>query len=126
MNASHPAILVVDDDADIRDALIDILEDHGYVTRAAANGREALDALRAGLHPDVILLDLMMPVMDGAQFRREQLNDPRLRDLPVVVISAGNDLDQHASSLGVAERLRKPLDLERLLEMIARHARRKH
>jgi CheY-like chemotaxis protein len=126
VNASHPAILVVDDDADIREALIDILEDHGYRTRAAANGREALDALRGGLQPDVILLDLMMPVMDGAQFRREQLNDPQLRDYPVVVISAGNDLDQHATSLGIAERLRKPLDLERLLEMLERHARPGH
>jgi CheY-like chemotaxis protein len=118
--------LVVDDDADIREALVDVLVDHGYCARAVANGREALESLRRGALPSLILLDLMMPIMDGATFRREQLSDPDLKDVPVVVISAGNDLQRHASSLGVVDTMRKPIDLERLLATIARHAPTSH
>lgn len=127
MGTSLPSILVVDDDADIREALVDVLSDHGYRASAVSNGREALETLRrSSLLPNLILLDLMMPVMDGTQFRREQLQDPALRDVPVIVISAGNDLDQHAGTVGVADTMRKPIDLERLLATIARHAPATH
>jgi CheY-like chemotaxis protein len=122
--ASSPLVLVVDDDPDIREALIDVLSDHGYEAKAAANGREALNLLRAGKRPRVILLDLMMPVMDGVQFRQEQLQHPELRDLPVILISAGNDVAQIAEQLGVSISLRKPIDLDVLLEQIARCAHR--
>lgn len=113
-------VLIVDDDVDIREALVDVLADHGYPAQAVANGREALDFLQAGVRPCIILLDLMMPVMNGAQFRAAQLSDPALRDLPVLVISAGNDVEQRGDALAV-ESMRKPLDLTRLLEVIARH-----
>ena len=116
-----PAILIVDDDADIREALTDVLADYGYQPHAVANGREALDALQAGALPAVILLDLMMPVMDGAQFRREQLHDPRIAAVPVIVISAGNDVQQAAQSLGVADTMNKPIDLQQLLARISSH-----
>ena len=122
MNHVDSSVLVVDDDPDIRDALVDVLSDHGYEAHAVANGREALDVLSQGARPRVILLDLMMPVMDGVQFRSQQLRDPSLREVPVILISAGNDLAEHATSLGVTESLRKPLDLERLLRCIARYA----
>lgn len=120
MTASSRAILIVDDDADIREALVDVLSDHGYVASSVANGREALELLRAGDQPGLILLDLMMPVMDGVEFRREQLEDPTLRELPVVLISAGNDLGRQASLLGAADAVQKPIDLSRLLTAIAR------
>ena len=122
VNHVDSSVLVVDDDPDIRDALVDVLSDHGYDARAVANGREALDVLAQGALPRVILLDLMMPIMDGVQFRGQQLRDPSLREVPVILISAGNDLAEQATSLGVIDSLRKPLDLERLLRCIARYA----
>ncbi len=118
---TSPSILVVDDDPDIREALVDVLTDHGYSARAVSNGREALDYLRGGARPNLILLDLMMPVMDGLQFRQEQVNDPDLKELPVFVISAGNDVAQSAATLGVAGSMRKPIDLDKLLDIVARH-----
>ena len=114
------SVLIVDDDADIREALLDVLTDHGYTAEAVANGREALDYLQQGARPCLILLDLMMPVMNGSQFRAAQLQDPQLREVPVLVISAGNDIDQRSKALDT-ESLRKPLDLERLLSLVARH-----
>ncbi len=120
-SAPRTSILIVDDDADIREALVDVLTDQGYPACAVPNGAEALAALQAGLKPCLILLDLMMPVMDGVTFRQHQLSDPDLKELPVLVISAGNDLSTHAAALGAVESLRKPLDLDKLLEAVARH-----
>src|SRR5262245_23155992 len=88
MTAMASLVLVVDDDEEIRNALTEFLSDEGYGVVSASNGREALASLREGVHPSVILLDLMMPVMDGWDFRAEQLRDPGLRDIPVVVITA--------------------------------------
>jgi CheY-like chemotaxis protein len=121
VSRSGTSILVVDDDADIREALVDVLTDHGYPSQAVAHGAAALAALRGGLRPCIILLDLMMPVMDGLTFRQQQLADPDLKELPVLVISAGNDLSVHAAALGAVETLRKPIDLDKLLEVVARH-----
>src|ERR1051325_2493173 len=83
-----PGILVVDDDADIRESLREVLEDEGYQVSCVANGLEALRHLRQGNRPCVILLDLTMPVMDGWQFRREQKQDATISDIPLVVITA--------------------------------------
>src|SRR5262245_13335746 len=86
-------VLIVDDDHDIREALSQVLGDEGWVVATAADGREALDYLDAHRDalPEVILLDLMMPVMSGGEFRAEQLKDPSLAPIPVVVISAGDE-----------------------------------
>src|SRR5690349_1848715 len=81
-------VLVVEDSTDARQMLASLLEVEGFAVRTAANGREALDQLRAGPPPCLILLDLMMPVMDGYQFRAEQRQDPGLSPIPVVVVSA--------------------------------------
>ncbi|MCU1283450.1 MAG: Sensory box histidine kinase/response regulator [bacterium] len=113
--------MVVDDDADIRDSIGDILELRGYRVARASNGREALDRLRAGARPCVILLDLMMPVLNGWEFREQQISDEALKAVPVVIISGDGSTDQKAASIGVAEFLRKPLELSAILDVVRRH-----
>ncbi|MET0594658.1 MAG: response regulator [Polyangiaceae bacterium] len=111
-------ILIVEDDDDIREALTQILELEGYVVREAVNGREALELTAKGPTPDLILLDLMMPVMDGWQFRAEQLKDPVLSKVPVVVISADAGVHEKVTTFGAAAVLPKPISLDRLLRAV--------
>ena len=82
------SVLLVEDDLPIRDSLGEALAEEGFDVSTAGNGAEALERLRSGRRPSVIVLDLMMPVMDGWDFRQEQLGDPALRDIPVVIVSA--------------------------------------
>src|SRR2546423_11244266 len=107
-------ILVVEDDLDIREALTQILQEEGYAVRAAANGRDALDAASDGSVPSLILLDLMMPVMNGWEFRAEQLKDARLANVPVLIISADPHLRAKLETLGDAGVLQKPIHLAEL------------
>jgi len=112
-------VLVVDDDPDIRDSLREVLEDEGYRVSCVGNGREALDHLKAASpQPCVILLDLMMPVMDGWQFRKEQKQDPAIANIPLVVITATG---KRPVLVDAAELVMKPLDLNRLFEAISRY-----
>jgi CheY-like chemotaxis protein len=111
-------VLIVEDDPDVRNALVDFLGAAGYAVTTARNGREAIQYLQGGGAPRVILLDLMMPVMSGAEFRIAQRADAALAGIPVVVMSAAIDVD--ASALSVAALLRKPMDTDVLLETIAR------
>jgi CheY-like chemotaxis protein len=114
-------ILVVDDDRDIRDSLIETLEDHGFRATGAANGAEALEVLRTSPdRPSLILLDLMMPVMDGLEFREQQRKHPSWAHIPVVVISAYSDVEARARSLDV-ECMRKPLAIRPLIDVVRRH-----
>jgi CheY-like chemotaxis protein len=118
-HAHNKKVLVVDDDRDIRDVVADALEAEGYRVVTATDGRDAIHLLRgAGDMPSLILLDLMMPGMDGAQFRAEQQRDPVLEAIPVVVLSADAGLGAKAKSLGVAGHLKKPVTLEMLLETV--------
>jgi CheY-like chemotaxis protein len=111
----------VEDDRDLRDSLAEILSDHGYHPLPAANGREALDLLCGlGPRPKLILLDIMMPVMDGWEFRIEQCKDPELGTIPVVVLSAHTNVAETAEQMKVAGHLKKPVRLECLLEVVAR------
>jgi len=115
-------VMVVEDDVDIRQALIEILEDHGFGAVGARDGAEALNILsRATELPCVILLDLMMPVMDGATFRQAQRQDPRLASIPVVVLSAYRDVDRHAAPLDAASVLRKPPSVRELVTVLRTH-----
>jgi len=117
--APHAAeILVVDDDPDIRESLREVLEDEGYAVACVGNGREALDYLHREPRPRVILLDLMMPVMDGGQFRREQKRDPAIADIPLIVITATG---KRPVLIDAEELVMKPLDLGRLFEAIERY-----
>jgi len=110
-------VMVVDDDDDIRDTLAGLLEDEGYEVAAFPTGRDAFEALKRGLDPRVILLDLMMPLMDGAEFRRAQLADPSLQAIPVILITAAG-LERVRRS-EYSEVLRKPLKIDRVLEVVA-------
>jgi CheY-like chemotaxis protein len=114
----HCPVLIVEDDADLREMMAQLLSLEGYRAETASNGREALKYLERGDRPDVILLDLMMPIMDGWEFRRRQVENPELAQVPVVVLSA---LDQaRAADLGGTAFLKKPLDFDRLLELVRR------
>jgi CheY-like chemotaxis protein len=111
-------ILVVEDDTATREALSMALGAEGFGVVSAANGQDALGVLRNGERPDLILLDLMMPIMDGWQFRREQTRDPGLSAIPVVILSADGNVQQKATSLHAAGYLQKPVDVENLVEVI--------
>jgi CheY-like chemotaxis protein len=118
--AGRPAyILVVDDDAPIREAFEEVLVDEGYAVRCAANGREALQILRdAPGEAQLILLDLMMPVMNGWDFRAEQQRDPALAGIPVVVVSADREVRTKIADLAIDHYLVKPVDLDHLLAVV--------
>jgi CheY-like chemotaxis protein len=111
-------ILVVDDDDDIRESIVEILQDRGFATAEARNGEDALLQLRGGLRPDAILLDLMMPVMDGRAFRDAQRADPALAAIPVVVLSAQNDVATTAADMKPSAFLKKPSSLKEILATV--------
>jgi CheY-like chemotaxis protein len=113
--------MVVEDDFAIRETLRELLEDEGYHVMWASNGQEALARLRDHA-PRLILLDLMMPVMDGWEFRIAQQRDPSLAHIPVVIISADHGLEQKVSALAVDGWLAKPFELATLLETVNRYA----
>jgi CheY-like chemotaxis protein len=120
-NRPERPVLVVEDDPDIRDATAILLEDEGYKVSQAENGQRALDAVEQGELPSLILLDLMMPVMDGHEFldRLAALGPPR-SNLPVVVMTAA-----HNPAVPQARQvIRKPYSVDALLDAVARHAQR--
>jgi CheY-like chemotaxis protein len=113
-------VMVVEDDFAIRETLRELLEEEGYKVVEASNGAEALSRLRART-PRLILLDLMMPVMDGWEFRHELEEDPRLASIPVIVISADHALEEKVDSMHVEGYLAKPFELDRLLAAVERY-----
>jgi len=120
--AAGKRILVVEDDRDLRDALAEILRDEGYRVSSAGHGEEALSVLRGGREEvSLILLDLTMPVMNGWQFRDEQRKDPELSKIPVVVLSAGDQLAEQIAPLEIRDFVRKPIELALLLRTVDRY-----
>lgn len=115
-------VLLIDDEDDIRDSVAELLRFEGYEVQTAADGGDALRFLATtALLPCVIVLDLMMPDVDGAAFRARQLADPRLASIPVVIMSAAEDVRGAAAALGVRDYLVKPVELTALVERIARY-----
>ena len=114
-------VLVVDDDTEIRETIIEVLEEAGYTAVGAADGVEALAQLR---DPEdrwcVVLLDLMMPNMDGRTFRAQQLQDPGISTVPVVIVSAMSDVEEAAEELKVAAHVTKPVRLADLVKIVDR------
>jgi len=121
--AQHPPsrILLVEDDDAVRDLLTDLFDIEGCALDSAINGKEALDHLRAGLLPCLILLDLLMPVMDGVEFRRHQLADPAWAGIPVVVLSGLPDGAHLAALLRAVAFLAKPFQFAELLAIARQH-----
>ncbi|MGB0060412.1 MAG: response regulator [Candidatus Binatus sp.] len=115
-----PAILVVEDDEDAREAMVALLQMKGYRAVSAGNGREALDYLEEAPAPDLIILDLWMPVMDGWHFRSEQIKNPRLAHIPVIVVTALSD----RADVDANEVIIKPVDVDRLLSTVDHYCRR--
>ena len=112
-------VLVVEDDQEVRDAIAEVLEDSEYKPLPAANGAEALERLRTATpQPCVILLDVMMPTMDGWQFRAAQQSDPAMKDIPVVLLSAHTDVKSAAAQMQVAGFLPKPVAIDKLLQTV--------
>jgi CheY-like chemotaxis protein len=114
-NTENRCVLVVDDEEDIREAMAGILEDEGYCTRQAGNGAAALVEARLLPHPNAILLDLMMPVMSGWEFRERQLADPEIAGIPVILVSAGDGRGFEANAT-----LGKPFPIDALLSTVER------
>ena len=119
-------VLIVEDDADVRDMLAALLVREGFHPVTAEDGLEALHLLRIVRHraPDVpclILLDLRMPRLSGNEFRRAQLCDPAVSGVPVAVMSGAEDVEQRAQALGAVATLAKPIDCEMLIEVVRRY-----
>ncbi len=116
-----PTVFIVEDDVDTREMLKRFLELEGYSVESAANGKLALERLDAGSPACVILLDLMMPVMDGWQFRREQAQHAALANIPVIVVSAAGA--DRLKQIDANAYLSKPVDLNELLERVTEYCR---
>lgn len=115
-------VLVVDDEEMIRDSLIEFLDENGYEAIGAFHGGDALEKLKSlNPLPCVILLDLMMPVVDGPMFRERQISDPQLSGIPVIVLSAYRGVAKRAAELNIADHLDKPLKLSALLGLVQKH-----
>jgi CheY-like chemotaxis protein len=110
-----PTILLIEDDADLADVIVEVLRMEGYRVAYASDGKAGLDLLKEQEHPDLILLDLMMPNMNGWEFREAQLRDARIAKIPVVVLSATGE---RSRPIDAALVLRKPVTLETLLRTV--------
>ncbi|MBD0315329.1 MAG: response regulator [Nitrospiraceae bacterium] len=114
-------ILIVEDDEDIARNLRELLEGEGHVVEWASNGRVALDYLRGTSNlPSFILLDLMMPVMDGYEFRKEQEKDPRVAWIPVVLMTADGYIEAKKFKVGAQMYVSKPVDIDEILRIVER------
>lgn len=106
---------------DIRDVMTELLEYEGYKISSAENGRAGLDFLIATQTlPNLILLDLMMPIMDGYAFRKAQLEDSRLSKVPLIILSASGDLETKRTQLSANDFIRKPVEIAHVLKSIAK------
>lgn len=119
-NSAQRSVIVVDDDPAILDLVEMVLDEEGYTVRTASNGLEALDLLQSQ-QPSLVLLDLMMPVMDGWTFCRTVKDNAETSNLPIVVMSADLHLGQKADDIRADDFLLKPFDIDNLLEMVARY-----
>lgn len=116
--SNDKTLLIVEDEIDLRETLAEILRLHGFDPLTAESGAEALEILRQGQAPRMILLDLMMPDMSGWEFRDAQLRDPALASIPVVLVSGVSDLAEAAATTRATAFLSKPVDIEVLVRLV--------
>jgi CheY-like chemotaxis protein len=119
--AQQKNVLVIDDDHDIRDLVVFYLNSHGYQASGVSNGEEAITQLQTGDRTDLIILDLMMPIMDAWEFRQLQQQDPAIGQIPVVLISATDEVSYEVGPLEAAGFIRKPIDFAHLLATVGQH-----
>ncbi len=112
-------ILVIEDDTSIRELLVELLESEGYSVASAVNGLEGLKYLQSQANPDLILIDLMMPVMDGYSFRSEQLKNEKWASIPTVVMSAEANAKEKMKNFSITAFLSKPVELDTILKTVA-------
>jgi CheY-like chemotaxis protein len=117
--AHRHAVLFVEDHDETREVFVALADAYGFEVVGAPGGREALDYLRQGARPCLILLDLHMPGMDGFAFRRQQMHDATIADIPVAVLTGGGAHDEAAAApLGFVGFLRKPVEVSALLRLL--------
>jgi CheY-like chemotaxis protein len=121
VESERQTVLVVDDDADLLDVVREVIEEERFRVLTARDGEEALGLLEAGETPCLILLDMKMPGIDGQEFRRRQLGNPRLAAIPVVGFTGIVDSESEARRLALSSFLRKPVNLHQLLEAVAHY-----
>lgn len=119
-------VLIVEDDAETREMVRQLLARQGYYVVAAEDGLEALHLLRAVRHraphaPCLVLLDLAMPRLSGNEFRRSQLGDPTVANVPIAVMSGAADLEARAEAMGAVACIAKPLNVDVLVEVVRRY-----
>jgi CheY-like chemotaxis protein len=118
-------ILVIDDYLDIRESIAMALSLEGYRVVTASNGLDALNKLYGGLRPCLIILDMMMPVMNGFAFRQSQLEDPELAKIPLIAYSAVTDPNETAQHLRADAYLYKPTDLSEIIAIVQQFCQKK-
>lgn len=119
MTTNPTFILVVEDDEAIRDSIVELMSEEGYKVTAARNGALGIAFLQeTPLLPDLILLDLMMPVMDGFEFCRQKSAQPAWAKIPTMVMSADGHIVQKQSQTGATDYIKKPLDIDELIARI--------
>jgi CheY-like chemotaxis protein len=126
MPAATGNVLIVEDDPETREMLRQLLATEGFYALAAEDGLEALHLLRTVRHrapkaPCLVLLDLKMPRLGGNEFRRAQLGDPTVANVPIAIMSGASDLHERAEAMGAVATLAKPLDVDRLIEVVRRY-----
>jgi CheY-like chemotaxis protein len=117
--AKRCVVAIIEDDAEFRNMLRELLEEEHYQVIAVSNGAEALETLRSAAVPNVILLDVSMPIMDGFDFLRHRNEDPRLSSVPVVLVT--NAKPHERPTAGVNDVVRKPIDIDEVLFAIKRY-----
>ena len=118
MDSTKNKILIVDDEIDIRDSLQEVFESEGYFIKTAADGYEAMHVLETEPAPNLILLDLMMPRMNGSEFYRQAQLDKRFSKIPVIVMSADRETQKKAEALGTNGYIKKPLELDEVFKKV--------
>jgi two-component system chemotaxis response regulator CheY len=112
------SILVIEDDDDIRNVMVEVLEAEGYITESAINGKDALEKLTVISKPCLVLLDMMMPIMNGREFLDTIMKDAYLAPIPVLIVSAVADRTNTEGSVGF---LKKPIDIDVVLNVVAQY-----